>query len=219
MNIVVINASPRKEGAVSSLVDAASRSASEKGAAIERLDLAGLNIRHCSFCMACYRDPDSPIGKCPLDDDMKWILPKLKAADGFIIATQVSSGHANAIFKTFFERCAYTAGSSKGKLLWIKGLPVPRFIDRRRFAVTIAAAGGMPAWLRMLCDIATSQMKELAKRSLNARVVGTLYAGEITHKGLKQGDILKAGRLGENLVSAISKAQQYQGQPTMKGAI
>lgn len=62
-------------------------------------------------------------------------------------------------------------------------------------------------------------MKELAKRSLNARVVGTLYAGEITHKGLKQKDILKAGRLGENLVSAISKAQQYQGQPTMKGAI
>lgn len=208
MKIVVINASPRQEGAVSALVDAISGSAAENGAEIEHLKLAGLNIKHCTFCMACYRDAESPIGRCSLDDDMKWILPKLKAADGYIMATQVSSGHANAVFKTFFERCAYTAGSSKGKILWLKGIPVTRFTDRRRFAATIATAGTIPTWLRVLCDTATSEMKELAKCAFNARVIGSIYAGEITFKGVKQGDIFKARRLGEKLVSEIRRARR-----------
>jgi hypothetical protein len=204
MNIVIINASPRKEGRVATLVEEVARSLADKGAQVEHLRLADLKIGYCRFCMGCYRDPDSPIGKCILDDDMQWILPKLKAADGYVMATQVSSGHANAIFKTFFERCAYTAGSSKGKILWMKGIPVSRFTDRRRFAVTIATAGTIPTWLRMLCDTATGQMKELADCALNAKVIGTLYAGEQTFKGLKDSDRRKARKLGEDLVAAIN---------------
>ncbi len=203
MKIVAINASPRKDGAVSALVEEASKIVAEEGAEVDQLRLATLNIGYCRFCMTCYRDPKSPIGRCSLNDDMKWILPKLKDADGYILATQVSSGHANAIFKTFFERCAYTAGSSKGQILWMKGIPVPRFTDRQRFAVTIAAAGTIPAWLRKICDTATGQMKELAKLAFNARVVGTLYAGEITFKGLQEKDRLKARRLGQRLVGRV----------------
>lgn len=207
MNIVVINASPKKDGSVSALVEETSQSLAEQGATVEHLRLADLKIGYCRFCMACYRDPDAPIGKCALDDDMTWILPKLKAADGYVMATQVSSGHANAIFKTFFERCAYTAGSSKGRILWMKGIPVPRFTERRRFTVTIATAGTIPTWLRKLCDTATSQMKELGDCALNARVVGGLYAGELTFKGLRASDRLKARRLGERLAAAIRNAR------------
>ena len=205
MKIVAINASPKRDGSVSALLEEVSKMVAEEGAEVDQLRLATLNIGYCRFCMTCYRDSESPIGKCSLNDDMKWILPKLKDADGYIIATQVSSGHANAIFKTFFERCAYTAGSSKGHILWLKGIPVPRFTDRQRFAVTIAAAGTIPAWLRKLCDTATSQMKELAKLAFNAKVVGTLYAGEITFKGLQEKDRLKARRLGQRLVDRIQK--------------
>jgi len=205
MNIIVINASARQGGMLSTLVKEASRSAAENGAVVEEIRLADLNIRYCRFCMTCYRDTESQIGKCSQDDDMKLILPKLRAADGYIIATQVSSGHANAIFKTFMERCAYTAGSSKGKVLWMKGIPVTRFVDRQRFAVTLATAGTIPAWLRKLCDTATNQMKEIARRSFNARVVGTLYAGELTFKGLKKRDIQKAYDLGKKLVAEIQK--------------
>ena len=207
MNIVVINASPRQEGSLSALVKEISRNVADNGATVEELKLADLNIGHCTFCMLCYRDNDSPIGQCSLKDDMKWILPKLKTADGFIMATQVSCGHANAIFKTFSERCTYTAGSSKGQILWMKGIPVSRFTDRRRFAVTLATAGTIPTWLRFLCDTATGEMKETAKVALNAQVVGTLYAGEITFKGLKESDKIKARKLGEKLVAEIRKVQ------------
>jgi len=50
-------------------------------------------------------------------------------------------------------------------------------------------------------------MKETAKHALNAKVVGTLYAGEITFKGLKESDKIKARKLGEKLVAEIRKAQ------------
>ena len=78
---------------------------------------------------------------------MRWILEKEKAAGGFILASQLSSAHANARFKTFFERSTYTAGRA-GNLLFIKGLPTSRFKDKRRYAVAIVTAGGIPAWLR-----------------------------------------------------------------------
>jgi len=48
-------------------------------------------------------------------------------------------------------------------------------------------------------------MKELAKLAFNAKVVGTLYAGEITFKGLQEKDRLKARRLGQTLVARIQK--------------
>ncbi len=203
MKILVINASPRKKGSLSALVDEAAGGAVEAGAEVEVLRLADQDIRYCQFCMNCYRDPDSEIGRCSQEDDMRWILPKLREADGYIIATQVSSGHGNAVFKTFFERCAYTAGCPKGKLLWIKGIPVPRFTDRKRFAVTLATAGTVPYWLRMVCDTATRQMKELARRSFNAKVVGTLYAGEQTTRGLRERDVRKARELGRRLVLSV----------------
>ncbi|MHB8895868.1 MAG: flavodoxin family protein [Candidatus Geothermincolia bacterium] len=203
MKIIVINASPKKKGTLSTLAEEAARGASEAGADVEELRLADLNIGYCKFCMTCFRDPESPIGRCPQEDDMKWILPKLKEADGYIIATQVSSGQGNAIFKTFFERCAYTAGCSKGKILWMKGVPISRFTGRPRLAVTIASAGTIPHWLRMVCDTATRQMKEMSKRSFNAGVIGTLYAGEQTTKGLKGRDIRKAHDLGKALVTEL----------------
>lgn len=203
MKIIAINASLKKKGSLSTLVSEAVQSARDHGAEVEVLRLADRDIRYCRFCLTCYRDPDSEIGRCSQDDDMQWILPALKAADGYILATQVSSGQGNAIFKTFMERCAYTAGSSNGTFLWLKGIPVSRFTDRRRFAVTIATAGAVPSWLRLICDTATSQMKEIADLSFNARVIGTLYAGEQISKGLQDADIHKARGLGEKLVAKI----------------
>lgn len=202
MKVVLINANPKKKGALATLIEEASSGASEGGAEVEELRLADLDIGYCKFCMTCYRDTESPIGRCSQEDDMMWILERLRLADAYIIATPVSSGHGNAIFKTFFERCAYTAGSSRGKILWLKGIPTSRFTDKQRYAVTIATAGTMPTYLRKLCDVATKQMKELSRLSFNAETIGTLYAGELTFKGLKDKDRRRARELGRSLTQA-----------------
>lgn len=203
MKIIVINANPKKRGALATLIEEASAGARESGADVEEIRIADQNIGHCTFCMTCYKDTESAIGRCFQHDDMQWILPKLKEADGYIMATQVSSGHANAIMKTFIERSVFTAGASKGTILWIKGVPVTRFTDKKRFAITIATAGAVPAWLRIFCNTATSQMKEMASCSFNANVVGELYAGELIAKGLQESDIQRARRLGQKLASKI----------------
>jgi multimeric flavodoxin WrbA len=205
VKIVLINASPKKAGSVAVLAGDAADAAERAGAEVSRINLVDHEINHCRFCMTCHEDRKSAIGKCTLDDAMGWILPKLREADGYIMATQVSSGHANSIFKTFSERCVFTAGSSTGKVLWMKGVPETRFTDRKRYAVTIAAAGAIPTWLRMACDTATKEMKETALRAFNAKVTATMYAGELIAKGLQEADRARARKIGELLTARIAR--------------
>lgn len=199
MKILVINASPKNDGSLSTLLKEASKSAQENGAEVEEIHLVEQDIGYCRFCMTCYNDRESEIGPCVQDDDMNWILPKLKQADGYIMGTQLSSSHANAIMKTFIERCKYTAGSSKGKFLWLKGIPTSRFTDRERFAVAIVTAGIIPSWLSIFSDTATKEIKELSNLGFNAQVIGKLFAGEQFSKGLQEPDLEKARTLGKKL--------------------
>ena len=182
MKVLLITSNPKRKGALATLTAEAARGAEEAGAEVEVIRLAEKNIGYCRFCMACYRDAKAPVGPCSQDDDMKSILERIRAADGFIMATPLSSAHANARFKTFFERCTYTAGRP-ARMLWIYGLPRSRFTDKDRYAVTIVSAGNMPNWLKPFCNAATRQMKELAARGFNARTIGSLYAGSLRSRG------------------------------------
>mgnify|MGYP001489666792 CR=1 FL=1 len=202
MKVLVITANPKKEGALASLTEAAARGLSDSGVEVEEVRLADLNIGYCTFCFKCLRDTESEIGGCSQDDDMKQLLQKARDADGFVFASQVSSGHANALFKTFGERSTYTAGRA-GRLLFLKGVPETRFTDKRRFAVTLVSAGAIPAWLRVVCNTATRQMSELARNGYNATVIGRLYAGMV-RDGLKERDREKAYRLGRKLGNRIA---------------
>jgi multimeric flavodoxin WrbA len=205
MKILVITSNPGKKGALASLTDEAARGASEAGAEVEQIRLADSNIGYCRFCMTCFKDETSPIGRCVQDDDMRSILEKLKEADGYVMASPVSSGHANALFKTFFERCCYTAGRP-GKLLWLKGPPEPRFTDKQRFTVTIVSSGSIPTWLKAFCNTATKEMAELSKCALNSKVIGSEYAGNLIYGGFKSGYSDKAYELGRLLAERIAAA-------------
>jgi len=204
LRVLVITSNPKTKGALASLTEEAVRGATEAGAEVEQIRLADCNIGYCKFCMTCFKDKDSPIGPCVQKDDMKWILEKLKKADGYVMVSQVSSGHLNARFKTFVERCCYTAGRA-GRMLGIEGIPETRFTDKHRFTVTIVSAGSIPSWLRAFCNTATKQMEELSKYTFNSKVIGRQYAGNLTFGGYKKSYGDKAYRLGRHLVEKITK--------------
>jgi multimeric flavodoxin WrbA len=206
MKVLVITSNPKKKGALATLTAEAARGAEEAGAEVEVIRLAEMDIRYCRFCMNCYKDERAPVGPCVQDDDMQSILEKIRAADGFVMATPLSSAHANACFKTFFERCTYTAGRPE-KMLWIYGLPRSRFTDKRRYAVTIVSAGNMPNWIKPLCNVATKQMKELAARAFNAKTIGSQYAGSLLSGGFKPEYGEEAYRLGRSLPEAIAAGE------------
>lgn len=207
VKVLVITSNPKKKGALASLTGEAARGARDAGAQVEEIRLADSDIRYCRFCMTCFRDDSSPIGRCVQDDDMRVILGKLKEADGFIMASPVSSGHANAQFKTFIERCCYTAGRP-GRLLWLKGPPEPRFTDKERLTVIIVSAGSIPTWLNPLCNTATRQMAELSRCALNSKVVGREYAGNLTYGGFKKRYGNEAYRLGRLLAGRLADMER-----------
>jgi putative NADPH-quinone reductase len=199
MKILVIDGNPKKKGALATLVGEVARGAFEAGADVETLKLGDMDIRYCRFCMNCYSDTGSEIAPCTIKDDMEEVRGKIKEADGYILACPTSSGHANAIMKTFIERSTYTIGRSTGKMLFIKGIPESRLTDRRRCAVTVTTAGAMPAWLRFTCNGSTREMVELADRIFNAEVLANMYIGRLTFRGLKDREKRAAYRTGGEL--------------------
>ncbi|MBU4173709.1 MAG: flavodoxin family protein [Actinobacteria bacterium] len=203
MKVLIINGHPKKKGALDTLVGEVGTGAVEGGAEVEQIRLADQDIGYCRFCLNCHGDLESTIGPCVQDDDMGIILEKARESDGLVLASPMSSGHANAYMKTFIERCTWTLGRPTGRALWIKGCPEPRITDKQRYAVTVTTTGAVPAWSKVLCNGSTREMVELAKYQLNAKVVGKIYVGPLYKRGLDEDDIKNAFKMGFNLAARI----------------
>lgn len=202
MKVLVITGNPKQSGALATLTGEAARGAAEAGAEVEMIRLAEMDIRHCRFCLRCREDLGSSIAACVQKDDMAETLRKIVEADGFILACPTSSGHQNAIMKTFEERCVFTLGKPTRKILWVKGCPESRIADRQRHAAVVTTAGVIPAWSRFTCYGAVREMCGLAGGLFNAEITGKLYAGLINVRGLTKRNKRKAYELGASLASA-----------------
>ena len=165
---------------------------------MEKIILTDLTIEYCRNCGACRRDdPAKPIARCVIDDDMQVLLPKMDEADAYVFGSPIFDGTVTAIMKTFLERTSWTLARA-GR--WpLKGCPEPR-TDRKKRAVLISSSGIVTPLFRRFCDDATKLVKDHAKCMLNAKLVGTLYAGGIEKVGLNR-YAMKAKRLGIRLAS------------------
>jgi multimeric flavodoxin WrbA len=74
----------------------------EGGLDTELIRLAGLDIRPCNACMVCRKEE-----RCPIDDDLFQVYPKMKEAEGIILASPVYYGSATALIKGLMERSGY----------------------------------------------------------------------------------------------------------------
>jgi hypothetical protein len=92
-------------------------------------------------------------------------------------------GYATAVMMTFLERICWTFGKPERKVLTIKGCPIPRS-NKTRKAIIIVTSGSVPPMYRKLCDWASRQIKGVVKDSLNGKIVGDMYAGDIEHRGV-----------------------------------
>jgi hypothetical protein len=82
-------------------------------------------------------------------------------------------------------------------VLTLPRCPVPRS-GKPRKAIIIVTSGIVPPLLRRFCDDATPLIRQTAKDSLNAKTVGSLYAGNIEHRGVEC-YFKKAAALGRKL--------------------
>jgi NAD(P)H-dependent FMN reductase len=175
MNIVAVNAASRKKGVTTQLTERAMEGAASQGAATEMIFLADHNIRFCKNCLACYRDIESELAPCTIDDDMNAILKKVYDADGVLLSSPIHCGFVNGLMVTFFERMAWRVCRPTGQIAMLKGVPTPR-TSKIRAMGSIVTAGGMPDRLRKLCD-GTPWIKENGTLLLNGIWAGDIYAG------------------------------------------
>jgi multimeric flavodoxin WrbA len=100
--ILAVIGSPRKGGNTDILVGKVVEGAMSKGAQVDTLWLADLNIHECDGCLVCWK------GKpCNKRDDMLGIYPKIIESDVIIFGTPVYWYGPTALMKCFIDRFVF----------------------------------------------------------------------------------------------------------------
>ena len=100
--ILIISASPRKDGNSDILCNKFREGAIEAGNNAEKIFLKDKKINYCTGCGLCN---NNGYNGCSQRDDMEEILDKMIKADVIVMATPVYFYTMNAQMKTFIDRC------------------------------------------------------------------------------------------------------------------
>ena len=105
MKIIALQGSPNIDGSTAILVEEFVRGAREAGHAVERVDVARLDVRPCTGCVACGYE-----GPCVQRDGMGAVRSSLLAADMVVLATPLYYYGMSAQLKTVVDRfCSFNA--------------------------------------------------------------------------------------------------------------
>lgn len=98
-HVLILSASPRRNGNSDTLCNQFMKGASEAGHQAEKIFLRDKKINYCMGCGVC-----NSIHKCVQGDDMAEILEKMVAADVIVMATPVYFYTMDAQLKTLIDR-------------------------------------------------------------------------------------------------------------------
>lgn len=97
--VLILSASPRKNGNSDILCQQFQKGAEEAGHSVEQIYLYDKEIGFCRACYACFKT-----GECVLRDDMEELLEKIQAADVLVVATPTYFMTMNGMLKTTIDR-------------------------------------------------------------------------------------------------------------------
>jgi multimeric flavodoxin WrbA len=102
MKILAIHGSPHStQSTTRKLASFVLEGATESGAETEMIDLCDYRVIPCTACDAC-----SLNGVCVNDDDVVFIVERMKEADGIVFASPVYIDNISGQMKVFFDRLA-----------------------------------------------------------------------------------------------------------------
>jgi multimeric flavodoxin WrbA len=99
--ILIVAASPRKNGNSSILASKAAEGVKACGGEADVVAIGNLRIAPCNGCDVCKAKPDT---SCVIKDDMQPLYGKIKEADGVIFATPIYWFNVSAQMKSFIDR-------------------------------------------------------------------------------------------------------------------
>jgi len=102
MKVLAFNASPRGDrGNTALILNPFLEGMREARADVELFYNKKLKINHCQACFNCWLKTP---GICSQKDDMRWLLPKMREADVWVLATPVYTDGVTALLKILLER-------------------------------------------------------------------------------------------------------------------
>lgn len=192
MKILALNATYRKNGTTTTLINKALEGAATVGAQTEHLLLKDFDIRYCTNCLKCYDDVESEIAPCIHDDDMTLLLDKIKEADGVLWGSPVHMGFVTGLMNVFMERACFRLARPTGEFFGLKGCPEPRLTEKPRAAASIVTAGMVPEEMRQYCDQGTQWLKENVPMFINGEFVIDQYAAAYFPRELEDSEWQRA---------------------------
>ena len=132
MNILIINASPRKTGNISQMLEVIEQEALNRGAEVNVVEVSKLTIRPCVACMTC-----RSTGKCVMpEDDAQRILRMIVACDAIVIGAPCYWGNIPGTLKLLFDRIVYG-------MMDESSMAVPIALHKGKKAVIVTASSTM----------------------------------------------------------------------------
>jgi multimeric flavodoxin WrbA len=141
MKIMAVYGNPKSDGFVHGCLDAIAERLENRGAEVDKLKLAEMDLHDCTGCFACLRT-----GECVIDDDVAAILDRLRAADALVCGASVRNGYMTALFKRFYERMTYTFGfTGEASDKYVLGVSAVGLMGGRKATRRIVAMADMGA--------------------------------------------------------------------------
>lgn len=194
--VIALLGSPILDGNTARLLDEAIRGVEEEGVAVEKLEVAHMDILPCMEFFQC-KESDT----CLIQDEMEGIFRKFREMDGLIIATPVMTMGIPGRLKSFMDRFQvfYMAKYHRGRsfisperrkerkmlLISIAGMSIPNVFDGVK--LTVRAFGEIidcPLWGEVL----RNDMDTIQDITTRPEVVEAAY-----RKGRELGRLLSGG--------------------------
>ena len=136
MNYYLLNGSPRTNKNTAKLLEAAKEGIqdtikelkSDEEVNVEIINLFSLNNKGCMSCFNCKLIDGPFYGQCPINDDLKELLPKLWGSDGIIIGSPIYFSDVTGQTRNLIERLSFPKLVYGGDSLQTRKIPSALFL-------------------------------------------------------------------------------------------
>lgn len=99
MKVIIINGSPRKNGATSNVLHTIEQRLIDKGADVRFVNLSELDMGQCSGCCSCYKT-----GHCYINDEAEQLSVDIEKSDGIVMGSPTYASNVSGLLKQFIDR-------------------------------------------------------------------------------------------------------------------
>ncbi len=104
MKVILLNGSPHKQGCCNRALEEISKALNQEGIESEILWIGNDAIGGCRGCGFCRKN-----GRCIIDDKVNEFAPKIKAAEGLVVASPVHYASAGGAITSFMDRLFFSS--------------------------------------------------------------------------------------------------------------